>query len=185
MATMTFPQRRLRSVPRTPATIFPVRPEVRRNVKPADGQGLTRLFQLSLPSLHGYLQVRESGQNPDLTNFAGVVAWQRFAQCRELSALVGRLNYSTVIANQQSTTLRLIWGRALAELQREHFHRFLDYVTIAEERLEDACLVAAMQCESDLLRERLHAFAINICGAKERLEEILAQITRDPSEMRE
>jgi hypothetical protein len=135
---------------------------------------LSRLFKLSLESLRGFMAVREICVHADLTTFVDVVTSQRYAQCRELATLLRYLDSSPDTMPRDVITLKRIWTKTLANLTEGSGHDFLEGASEAEQRLEDALLAAARQCDNTDVCDRLRAFAVNICSVRERLEEMLA-----------
>ncbi len=135
---------------------------------------LSRLFKISVESLRGFMAVRELSTHADLTTFVDVVASQRYAQCRELATLLRYLDSSPDTLPRDVITLNRIWTKALDDLREGRGRDFLEGASGAEQRLEDALLSTARQCDTASVRDRLHAFAVNICSVRERFEEMLA-----------
>ncbi len=135
---------------------------------------LSRLFKLSLESLRGYMAAREVSLGADLTTFVDVVASQRYAQCRELATLLGYLDSSPDTLPRDVTRMKRMWTGAADDLRQENVRHFLQAVVKAEQRLEDALLLAARQAETEAVKNCLHAFAINICSVQDRLDEMLS-----------
>lgn len=142
---------------------------------PAIDASLGRLFKLSVQNLRGYLAVKDASLHANLTTFAGVVASQRNAQCRQLATMVRYIDSTSVGATEDAAALGVVWKKALLELRRDNLRRFSSYVSIAEQRLEYAFLAEANKIVSASTRAQLHGIAVTVVSARDRFEELMTE----------
>jgi hypothetical protein len=119
--------------------------------------------------------VKDLSFHPNLVALADVVATQRYAQCRQLAAMVRYIDSTPLTATEEAASLRVIWKKSLDQLQQDNLHRFSSLVSVVEQRLEYAFLAEANKMECDTIREHLHSVAISIFSARERLEEMISE----------
>jgi hypothetical protein len=133
---------------------------------------LSRLLQMSLQSLRGYLEVVDLGRTDELTIFTDVIVRQRSAQCRQLAGFLDRFEYSSVCTDRETMALRTAWIRALAALDQGNEAVFARHVAVAEQVLQDYCLAAAIEISCDFAHDILREYAINLSGALDRLDKL-------------
>lgn len=148
---------------------------------------LQELLNLNQTSLDGYHDLLKTTANPELRNLIETVLRQRTAQNAELLEMLSRFDPDTgkinesdaALVDPNASELRVMWVRAVWNLEQEHFGRFADQIELAESMLEDAYLTAAEAVQHADITNLFLQHAMSVCGARQRLEEISGDFASD------
>jgi len=168
-----------------PAERLPVFPDPDDNDDYEVDVALQELLNLNQSSLEGYQELLKVTTNSELRNFLEIVLRQRAAQNAELLDLLAQFNPDSLTINEpdaslvdpSASELRVMWLRAVWNLEQEQFGRFADHVELAESMLEDAYLTAAETVQHADLSQVFLTHAMAICATRQRLEELSADLS--------
>lgn len=141
---------------------------------------LNHLRHMVITSLSSYQEIVDLTACRHLKTFAEVMVRQRTAQQQSLYDAIEYLSSGDEDDFPDSlSALRSLWRCAIWNLEQNKPAVFVDYLELAEELLEEACLTAAATLSKDPLAAELRAIAVTVCGARSVAEDFATDLIED------